>query len=53
MYRHLFNIERVLANLDGSLPVKKNYLLLFTENNNNTAQTDGKLITAFQYFCFN
>ena len=46
---HVFSIERVLANLDGSLIVWKKNLLQFTEINN-SAQTEGKLITAFQYF---
>ena len=46
---HLFSIERVLPNLDGSLTLNKNYRL-FT-NINNTAQTEGKLITEFQLFC--
>ena len=39
----------MLANLDGSLTVKKNSSHLFTEINN-TAQSRRKLITAFQYF---
>ena len=47
---HLFRIKRILANLEGSRTVKKNhYSLLFIEINN-TAQTEKKLITAFQYF---